>query len=460
MSGRFLIIWFEVLKRGIQVGQSSSQRKAQHQDVALWELYEEDGRSGERVRRRQEDDRSGRGGRNRNADRVNRGRQSNHSDRDRRVREPGREAERSGGAGRDGLDVVDVVNVRRDTVSRNGGSRSSGRGRTDSIGSDRRRTGSAGSSRGRTVNVYGQERETRRVDRSRSAGARQGGRGRQAESMARAGSAGRTGSASQIRYIQPYGGSAQRTGNYGYAYTGSARPVQSIRRRRARRRKEFLGRAGVVLLMVFCLMMIYFITGQIYQMVHREKQDETDASLPVVAEKSFQEDSGIRPPDIMEDLLEINEYSRPGTPLNKINSIFVHYTANPGTSAAQNRSYFSNLAQTHERSASAHLIIGYDGEVIQCIPFDEQAYAVMTRNEDSISIECCYLSEDGSFTQETYDTLIHTLAWLLEKYDLSAEDILRHYDCGGKLCPLYYAENEGAWEELRRDVAAYMAAAE
>lgn len=51
--------------------------------------------------------------------------------------------------------------------------------------------------------------------------------------------------------------------------------------------------------------------------------------------------------------------------------------------------------------------------------------------EDSLSIECCYLSEDGSFTQETYDTLVHTLAWLIDKYDLSVEDILRHYDCGG-----------------------------
>lgn len=111
---------------------------------------------------------------------------------------------------------------------------------------------------------------------------------------------------------------------------------------------------------------------------------------------------------------------------------------------------------THERSASAHLIIGYEGELIQCIPFDEQAYAVMTRNEDSISIECCYLSDDGSFTEETYDTLVHTLAWLLDKYDLSTEDILRHYDCGGKLCPLYYAENEEAWEELRQDVEAYL----
>lgn len=110
-------------------------------------------------------------------------------------------------------------------------------------------------------------------------------------------------------------------------------------------------------------------------------------------------DEGITPPEITEDYLEINEYSRPGTELKQVKSIFVHYTANKGTSAAQNRSYFSNLPLTRERSASAHLIIGYDGEIVQCIPFDEQAFAVITRNDDSISIECCYLSDDGSFTR-------------------------------------------------------------
>ena len=80
----------------------------------------------------------------------------------------------------------------------------------------------------------------------------------------------------------------------------------------------------------------------------------------------------------------------------------------------------------------------------------------MTRNEDSLSIECCYLDkEEGKFTQETYDSLVHMLAWLLQEYDLKSSDILRHYDCGGKLCPLYYVEHEDAWEKLLADVDAY-----
>ena len=160
----------------------------------------------------------------------------------------------------------------------------------------------------------------------------------------------------------------------------------------------------------------------------------------------------VEKPEWEEVFLTPNEYSRPGERLPEVNSIFVHYTANRNTSAAQNRSYFESLKDTHERSASAHFIIGYDGEIIQCIPFEEIAYAVKTRNYDSISIECCYKSADGSFTKETYGSLIHLLAYLVKKYGLSTDDILRHYDCGGKKCPLYYVEHEDDWEQLKRDV--------
>lgn len=155
-------------------------------------------------------------------------------------------------------------------------------------------------------------------------------------------------------------------------------------------------------------------------------------------------------------LLTVNEYSRPGQALPEVKNIFVHYTANAGTTAIQNRSYFESLAETHERSASAHFVIGYEGEIVQCIPTKEIAYAVKQRNYDSISIECCYLNENGVFTQETYATLIELTAWLLHKYELAPEDVLRHYDEGGKNCPKYYVENEKEWQIFLNDLTAYM----
>lgn len=162
--------------------------------------------------------------------------------------------------------------------------------------------------------------------------------------------------------------------------------------------------------------------------------------------------NSVEKPLITEDFLTVNPNSRPGYALNQVNNIFVHYTANPGTSAAQNRSYFENLGITQETSASAHFIIGYEGEIIQCLPLEEIGYAVKTRNQDSISIECCYLQEDGEFTEETYQSLVGLCAWLLNEYDLTPKEILRHYDEGGKKCPLYYVEHEDAWQQFLMDV--------
>ncbi|MCM1262206.1 MAG: peptidoglycan recognition protein family protein [Butyrivibrio sp.] len=236
-----------------------------------------------------------------------------------------------------------------------------------------------------------------------------------------------------------------------------AERIRAEQRRKARIRRVYLCRilAGVMLISVLVLIVLF--AGLIYRFVQERKVPDISPanSDDVVTDRILKENDKIAKPDIEVDLLNVNDYSRPGTEIEKVKNIFVHYTANPKTSAAQNRSYFANLEQTHERSASAHLIIGYEGEILQCIPLDEQAYAVMTRNADSISIECCYLDDDGEFTQETYDSLVHLLAWLVQEYKLDCTDILRHYDCGGKMCPLYYVEHEDKWEKLLADVAAY-----
>lgn len=203
------------------------------------------------------------------------------------------------------------------------------------------------------------------------------------------------------------------------------------RRKRQRRRNAILARTLVFLVILLLGIGAGFGIYKIYQRLTREPVD---------------------PPEIMEDFLTENPYSRPGEELKKVKNIFVHYTANPETSAEQNRSYFENLKDTHETSASAHFIIGYDGEIIQCIPLEEIAYAVKGRNYDSISIECCYLSEDGKFTDATYQSLIHLVDWLLYEYNLKPKDVMRHYDEGGKLCPLYYVEHEDEWKAFLEEL--------
>ena len=151
---------------------------------------------------------------------------------------------------------------------------------------------------------------------------------------------------------------------------------------------------------------------------------------------------------IVQDILPVNEYSRPGIKLDKVNGVVVHYTGNPGTTAEQNRNYFGNLAKTHETYASSHFVIGIDGTVIQCVPLDEVAYCSSNRNNDTIAIECCHTDESGEFSQNTLESLKRLLSWLIETYQLERTDILRHYDVTGKECPYYYVKHPEAWTEL------------
>ena len=61
-------------------------------------------------------------------------------------------------------------------------------------------------------------------------------------------------------------------------------------------------------------------------------------------------------PDIDVELLTPNEYSRAGIATNKITGIVIHYTANPGASAMNNRDYFEGLKDSHITKASSNLL--------------------------------------------------------------------------------------------------------
>ncbi|MCR5417811.1 MAG: N-acetylmuramoyl-L-alanine amidase [Lachnospiraceae bacterium] len=161
-------------------------------------------------------------------------------------------------------------------------------------------------------------------------------------------------------------------------------------------------------------------------------------------------------PPVSARLIRPNEFSRSGESLPEVKNIFIHYTANPGTGADQNRDYFDGLAESQITSASAHFVIGLEGEIVQCLPLDEIGYAVKGRNYDSISIECCYLDESGQFPDATYQSLIELCAYLLGRYELNEFDLMRHYDEGGKLCPKYYVEHPEAWDKLIYDVGQYI----
>ncbi len=166
--------------------------------------------------------------------------------------------------------------------------------------------------------------------------------------------------------------------------------------------------------------------------------------------------SSVKMPDwVTQDLLTINDYSRPGTKLAEINGIVVHYVGNPGTTAGQNRNYFEGLKDqtgSNRIFVSSNFIIGLDGEILQCVPIDEMAYASNARNSDTISIECCHPGKDGKFTEETYASLVRLTAWLCRELDLKPKDVIRHYDVTEKACPKYFVDHPDQWKEFQKDV--------
>ncbi|MQN00839.1 MAG: N-acetylmuramoyl-L-alanine amidase [Lachnospiraceae bacterium] len=158
------------------------------------------------------------------------------------------------------------------------------------------------------------------------------------------------------------------------------------------------------------------------------------------------------------DLLTPNKYSRPQIKLKKIKGIVVHYTANPGATAMDNRNYFEGLKTSHRTHASSHFVIGLDGEIIQCVPTKEIAYASNNRNYDTLSIECCHAAKDGRFEPKTYASLIRLCAYLCHRFNLKETDIIRHYDVTGKNCPKYFVEHPKAWKKFLSDVKKALAA--
>ena len=170
------------------------------------------------------------------------------------------------------------------------------------------------------------------------------------------------------------------------------------------------------------------------------------------AEQLSQEEIEERKPDIDVQLLAVNEYSRPGTEVEKIRGIVIHYTANPGSTAMDNRNYFEGLKDSHETKASSNFVVGLEGEIVQCVPTWEVAYASNSRNIDTVSIECCHPDETGRFNDATYQSMVKLCAWLCMKFDLTSEDVIRHYDVTGKNCPKYFVENEDAFAAFRDDI--------
>ena len=162
---------------------------------------------------------------------------------------------------------------------------------------------------------------------------------------------------------------------------------------------------------VFMAMMIGILSGlgSGYYIWGREPENTVDLKAVEV------------PDWVQQDFLRKNIFSRPDVTRKQVKNIVIHYVGNPGTSAKATRNYFDGLAdqdaQKEGVSSSSHFVVGLDGEVIQCIPIDETAYANAPRNDDTISIEVCHPDETGKFNDASYESVVKLTAWLCRQQD-------------------------------------------
>ena len=192
--------------------------------------------------------------------------------------------------------------------------------------------------------------------------------------------------------------------------------------------------------------------------------------------------------NITDAFLTPNEYSRPAKRLERVMAIVMHWTANPKVSALNNRNFFEFRKNGKDGYGSAHYIIGFEGEIIRCIPDDEIAYHCGTdkldpesrriytdwarkhfgyyaQNPDKTSpnhvtlgIELCPLDSAGHFANATIASAVELCADLIKRYGLTADDITTHHDIvGWKNCPKLWTDHPDLFEAFKASVADYMA---
>ena len=209
---------------------------------------------------------------------------------------------------------------------------------------------------------------------------------------------------------------------------------------------------------IICLEVIILLAGLagLMWIAFEGSRQEEDSSVKIsYRETEIKKVTYVPAPEIDEQLLTINKYSRPGEKIKSLDCIVIHYLGNPMTTGQQNHDYFESLRYLKNTSMSANYVIGLQGEIIQCVPDDEVAFASNQANSYSISIENCHPDATGRLTKSTYNSLVHLTAYLTEKYDLGRDQILRHYDITGKDCPKFFVEHEDRWERFLDEVMDY-----
>lgn len=152
-----------------------------------------------------------------------------------------------------------------------------------------------------------------------------------------------------------------------------------------------------------------------------------------------------------------NYYSGRGG--NSIKYIVMHYTANDGDTDEGNAHYFQGAG----RRASAHYFVDEDS-VTQSVRDNDAAWHCggalesshhplrgICMNRNSLGVEMCSDIVGGKYTitPQTVDRAVELVKYLMAKYGIDVDHVVRHYDVTGKLCPEPWVRDESLWRKFK-----------
>ena len=134
-----------------------------------------------------------------------------------------------------------------------------------------------------------------------------------------------------------------------------------------------------------------------------------------------------------------------------IKYIVVHYTSNVGDTAYNNTKYF----KSEYRGSSAHYFVDEDS-IWQCVEDKDVAwhcgakkyYHAECRNANAIGVEMCNSVSRNLTVERNTAELVR---YLMDKYNIYIDHVVRHYDVTLKDCPKTFLDNS-VWEKFKLQI--------
>lgn len=160
--------------------------------------------------------------------------------------------------------------------------------------------------------------------------------------------------------------------------------------------------------------------------------------------------------EIKENLTNVN-YNKMSNKVNKY--IVIHYVGAVST-AYNNSVYFKNT----NRSASANYFVD-ENEIYRVVADSDKAwhcgdklksgkggaYNRKCTNSNSIGVEMCCYNNNGTLdiSEKTIANTIELVKELMAKYNISIDNVIRHYDVTNKMCPAPFVQDESRWIDFK-----------